>query len=76
MHKLVERVASKEALVAEIDGFLHESFRLAMEGTALTTLKTKTSDAEESVNGDHLDGKEEKTQNGGNGKSHHSMDHV
>lgn len=76
VHKLVERVASKEALVAEIDGFLHESFRLAMEGTALTTLKTKTSDAEESVNGDHLDGKEEKTQNGGNGKSHHSMDHV
>ncbi|KAL7455723.1 hypothetical protein ACHAWC_007253, partial [Mediolabrus comicus] len=76
VHKLVERVAHKEALVAEIDGFLHESFRLAMEGTALTTLKTKTSDAEESVNGDHLDGKEEKTQNGGNGKSHHSMDHV
>ena len=32
VHKLVERVAFKTGLVAEIDGFLHESFRLAMEG--------------------------------------------
>ena len=73
MHKLVECVAHKEALVTEIDGLLHESFRLAMEGTALT-LNTKVSDAEESINGDQSDangGNEER-----NGKSHNSMHHV
>lgn len=77
VHKLVERVAHKEALVAEIDGFLQESFRLAMEGTALT-LNPKASDGEESINGDEKstngDHSEVKTQNGG--KSHNLTDHV
>jgi hypothetical protein len=33
LHKLIDRVASKDALVAEIDALLREAFRLAMEGS-------------------------------------------
>ena len=43
LHKLVERVAFKDGLVAEIEGSLNEAFRLAMEG-AFFKFKTKVSD--------------------------------
>jgi tetratricopeptide (TPR) repeat protein/inosine-uridine nucleoside N-ribohydrolase len=42
LHKLVDRVAYKVGLVAEIDGLLNEAFRIAMEG-CFVKFKTKLS---------------------------------
>lgn len=43
LHKLIERIAYKDGLAAEIDGMLHEAFRLAMEG-AFAKIKVENSD--------------------------------
>ncbi len=43
LHKLIERIAFKDGLAAEIDGMLHEAFRLAMEG-AFVKIKVENSD--------------------------------
>lgn len=65
LHKLIEHIAFKDGLAAEIDGMLHEAFRLAMEG-AFVKIKVEKSDANSS------DKKAQKSENGErneNGKS-------
>eukprot|EP00573_Skeletonema_grethae_P000180 CAMPEP_0201690814 /NCGR_PEP_ID=MMETSP0578-20130828/4135_1 /ASSEMBLY_ACC=CAM_ASM_000663 /TAXON_ID=267565 /ORGANISM="Skeletonema grethea, Strain CCMP 1804" /LENGTH=860 /DNA_ID=CAMNT_0048175879 /DNA_START=253 /DNA_END=2835 /DNA_ORIENTATION=- len=65
LHKLIERIAFKDGLAAEIDGMLHEAFRLAMEG-AFAKIKVENSDTDTNSS----DKKAEKSKNGErNGKS-------
>ena len=67
LHKLVDRIAFKDGLAAEIDGMLHEAFRLAMEG-AFVKIKAEVSEERSSTDEDKLPQKSAKGKSGKRGE--------